>query len=179
VTSSDFVTSGAGQFTSTFNLEAGSGKDIEVRIKTNQAGDFNVIGRVIYYFWNDKSTKEDYSVDLPIVVRAPPVPTEAPPIEIVPKFGTNTLIILGIITLLLLFAAISMLRKNPDHKEASTKRKLSLDRIAGKNYNKILSIVILIVGIILLAVIWNGISSYSGPLMIVIKMLLLKRQWKQ
>jgi len=55
VTSSDFVTSGAGQFTSTFKLDPGAGKDIEVRIKTNQAGDFYVTGRVIYYFGDDKS----------------------------------------------------------------------------------------------------------------------------
>jgi len=54
-------------------------EDIEVRIKTNQAGDFNVTGRVIYYFGDDKSTKEDYSVSLPIIVRIPPAPTEAPP----------------------------------------------------------------------------------------------------
>jgi len=106
VTSSDFVTSGAGQFTSTFKLEPGAGKGIEVRIKTNQAGDFNVTGRVIYYFGDDKSTKEDSSVSLPIIVRVPPVPTQAPPIEIVPQFGTNTWILIGIIAVLLLFAAI-------------------------------------------------------------------------
>jgi hypothetical protein len=107
VTSSEFVTSGAGQFTSTFKIDPGTGKDIEVRIKTNQAGDFNVIGRVIYYFGDDISTKEDHSVSLlPITVRVPPVPTEAPPIEIMPKFGTNTWILIGIIALLLLFAAI-------------------------------------------------------------------------
>lgn len=106
VTSSDFVTSGAGQFTSTFNLNPSAGKDIEVRIKTNQVGDFNVTGRVIYYFGNDKTTKEDHSVSLPIIVRVPPVPTKAPPIEIVPEFGTNTWILIGIIALLLLFGAI-------------------------------------------------------------------------
>ena len=55
VSSSEFVTSGAGQFTSTFNISTGTGKDIEVRIKANQAGDFNVTGRVIYYFGDDKS----------------------------------------------------------------------------------------------------------------------------
>jgi hypothetical protein len=99
VTSSDFVTSGAGQFTSTFKLDPGAGKDIEVRIKANLAGEFNITGRVIYYFWDDKSTKEDYTVSLPITVRVPPVPAEAPPIEIVPKFGANTWILIGIIAL--------------------------------------------------------------------------------
>jgi len=106
VTSSEFVTSGAGQFTSTFKLDPGAGKDIEVGIKTNQADDFNVTGRVIYFFGDDKSAKEDYSVSLPITVRVPPVPAVAPPIEIVPKFGTNTWILIGIIALLLLFAVI-------------------------------------------------------------------------
>ena len=157
VTSSDFVTSGAGQFTSTFNLNPGAGKDIEVRIKTNQAGDFDVTGRVIYYFGDDKSTKEDYSVSLPITVRVPSVPTEAPPIEIVPKFGTNTWLLIGIIALLLLFVAEQYLNK-----DASIKRKKAQYRILGKNYNKI-SIVILIMGIILLAIIWNDISSHSSP----------------
>jgi len=106
VTSSDFVTSGAGQFTSTFKLDPGAGKDIEVGIKTNQAGDFNVTGRVIYFFGDDKSTKEDHSVNLPITVSVPPVPAETPPIEVVPKFGTNTWILIGIIALLLLFVVI-------------------------------------------------------------------------
>jgi len=78
VTSSDFVTSGGGQYTSTFNLTPGAMKPIVVGIKTNQAGDFNVTGRVIYYFGGDLSTKEDYSLSLPIVVSVPPVPTETP-----------------------------------------------------------------------------------------------------
>jgi hypothetical protein len=92
VTSSEFVISGAGQFTSTFKLDPGSAKDIEVRIKTNQAGEFNVTGRVIYYFGDDRSTKEDFSLTLSIKVRAPPAPTDIPATEIpstldVPKFG--------------------------------------------------------------------------------------------
>jgi Ca-activated chloride channel homolog len=144
VTSSEFVTSGAGQFTSTFNLNPGDGKDIEVRIRTNQAGDFNVIGRVIYYFGNDKSTKEDYSVDLPITVRGTPVSTQTPPIETMPKFGTNTLIIFGIIIMVLIFAAIYILGSG---------------RI---NYKKTFSIIILIMGIILLAIILIN-SLPSGP----------------
>jgi len=109
VTSSDFVTSGAGQFTSTFNLNPGAGKDIEVRIKTNQAGDFNVTGRVIYYFGDDKSTKEDFSLTLPIMVRAIPptlAPTPIPPIVVFPEFGKNTWNFIGIIALILIIVAI-------------------------------------------------------------------------
>lgn len=83
VTSSEFVQSGAGQFTTTYELEPGNGRDIEVKIKSNQVGDFNVEGRVVYYFGNDKEKSEDHTLTLPIEVRAeadgptpPPQPTE-------------------------------------------------------------------------------------------------------
>ena len=68
VSSSDFVDSGAGQYTATFDLEPGKGKDIEVRIKANQVGNFNVKGRVIYYFGDDKKNGLDYPLILPIQV---------------------------------------------------------------------------------------------------------------
>ncbi len=70
VTSLDFVTSGAGQYTTTYKLDPGSGKDIEVRIKTSQAGDFKVKGRIVYYFGDNTSTAEDHTLELPIKVRA-------------------------------------------------------------------------------------------------------------
>ncbi len=70
VTSLDFVTSGAGQYTTMYKLEPGSGKDIEIRIKTNQIGDFKVEGRIVYYFGDDKSTAEDHTLELPIKVRS-------------------------------------------------------------------------------------------------------------
>ncbi len=70
VTSSDFVTSGAGQYTSTYKLDPGMGRDIEVRIKTSQAGDFKVKGRIVYYYGDDKLTAEDHTLELPIKVRA-------------------------------------------------------------------------------------------------------------
>ncbi len=70
VTSSDFVTSGAGQYTSIYKLEPGSARDIEVRIKTSQAGDFTVKGRIVYYYGDNISTAEDHTLELPIKVRA-------------------------------------------------------------------------------------------------------------
>ncbi|MCZ7384300.1 MAG: LemA family protein [Candidatus Methanoperedens sp.] len=70
VTSSEFATSGAGQFTTTYKLDPGGARDIEVRIKTSQAGDFTVRGRVIYYFGDNTSTAEDHTLELPIKVRA-------------------------------------------------------------------------------------------------------------
>ncbi|MCX9024821.1 MAG: hypothetical protein OIN85_01850 [Candidatus Methanoperedens sp.] len=82
VTSSEFATSGAGQYTTTYKLEPGAGKDIEVRIKTNQQGDFNVKGEIIYYYGDDKSTAEDQMLNLPIKVREisnTPTPTPQSP----------------------------------------------------------------------------------------------------
>lgn len=70
VTSSDFVVSGAGQYVTTFKLEKGGLRDIEIMIKTAQAGDFIVKGRVIYYFEEDLSTQEDHTLNLPIKVRS-------------------------------------------------------------------------------------------------------------
>ncbi len=70
VTSSDFVVSGAGQYSTTYKLEPGSLKDIEINIQTVQTGDFVVEGRVIYYFGTDLSTQEDYTLKLPVKVRS-------------------------------------------------------------------------------------------------------------
>jgi len=69
VSSSEFVQSGAGQYTTTYELEPGQGRDIEVRIETNQPGDFNVQGRVVYYFGENTKKLEDYTLELPITVR--------------------------------------------------------------------------------------------------------------
>ena len=57
VTSADFVESGAGLYTSTYVIEPGKGRNIEVGIRSNQEGDFLVNGEVIYYFGNDKKRK--------------------------------------------------------------------------------------------------------------------------
>jgi len=70
VSSSEFVQSGAGQYTTTYELEPGQGRDIEVRIESNQAGDFTVEGRVVYYFGDDIKNAEDYTLKLPIKVEA-------------------------------------------------------------------------------------------------------------
>lgn len=80
VTSSEFVESGAGQFTTTYEIQPGKGRDIEVRIKSNQIGEFEVQGRIIYYFNNDSTNSEDHTLKLPIRVRASgqPASTNAP-----------------------------------------------------------------------------------------------------
>ena len=69
VTSSEFSKSGAGQFTADYELQPGDGRDVEVRIQSNQIGDFNVSGRIVYYFGDNKGTSEDYTLDLPINVQ--------------------------------------------------------------------------------------------------------------
>jgi hypothetical protein len=82
VTGSEFVKSGAGIYTTTYTLNPGDGKDIEVHIKSNQVGDFNVKGRIVYYFGEDKDKAEDHTLNLPIKVRKEAAPqqgqTQAP-----------------------------------------------------------------------------------------------------
>jgi len=71
VTSSEFAKSGAGQYTTTYDIKEGVGRDIEVRIMPNQIGDdFHVQGRIIYYFGDDSDAREDHTLTLPITVRA-------------------------------------------------------------------------------------------------------------
>ncbi len=101
VTSTEFSMSGAGQFTSDYELEPGKGRDVEVRIKSNQVGDFNVKGMVVYYFGDEKDKAVDKTVNLPIKVRKEPVDSAQNPItnpmqKSSPGFGA----IIGIIGLL-------------------------------------------------------------------------------
>ena len=70
VTSSEFVQSGAGLFTASYEIEPGVGRDIEVRMRSNQVGDFVVNGRIVYYFGDDMDNAEDHTLTLPITVRA-------------------------------------------------------------------------------------------------------------
>ncbi|PXF60232.1 MAG: hypothetical protein C4B59_09755 [Candidatus Methanogaster sp.] len=81
VASSGFAMSGAGQFTSDYEVKPGVGRDIEVAIVANQVGNFTVEGRVIYYFGDDMATAEDYTLELPIRVRSAgtgPGPSKTP-----------------------------------------------------------------------------------------------------
>lgn len=75
VTSSEFSKSGAGQFTTNYDLAPGDGKDIEIKIKANQIGNFDVTGRIIYYLGNETDKVEDSTQNLLIKVRGPLTPT--------------------------------------------------------------------------------------------------------
>lgn len=95
VTSSEFATSGAGQYTTTYKLDPGAGKDIEVRIKTNQQGDFNVKGEIVYYYGDNKSTAEEHTLNLPIKVKEiPKTPAPTPQSPTISFWGS--LLIIGI-----------------------------------------------------------------------------------
>ena len=78
VTSADFVESGAGQYTSTYVIEPGKGRDIEVGIRSNQVGDFVVNGEVIYFFEGEEDKPEEHTLSLPIKVRESSSPTPTP-----------------------------------------------------------------------------------------------------
>jgi hypothetical protein len=69
VTSTEFVTAGGGQYTSTFNLDPSKLGDIQVRMKPNQIGDFKVEGSIVYYYGDDKSKSEYCVQNIPINVR--------------------------------------------------------------------------------------------------------------
>ncbi|MCZ7401026.1 MAG: hypothetical protein O8C61_02250 [Candidatus Methanoperedens sp.] len=98
VASSEFSKSGAGQFTSDYELDPGGVRDIEVRIKSNQVGNFNVEGIVVYYFGDEKDKAVDKTVNLPITVRNEPVQNSItnPVQKSIPGLG----VIVGLIGLL-------------------------------------------------------------------------------
>lgn len=77
VTSAEFTKVSAGQFASNYVLEPGDGRDININLRSNQAGEFNIKGRVVYYFGEDKDNIQDYALDLPVTVRRPTVLTDS------------------------------------------------------------------------------------------------------
>ncbi|RJS69426.1 DUF11 domain-containing protein [ANME-2 cluster archaeon] len=116
VASSGFVMSGGGQFTSTYEIEPGVGREIEVRIVANQVGDFTVEGRVVYYFGDDIENFEDYTLKLPIKVRSAGVQPAASPASQQNNTGISGLpgwsVLFAVIGLLI--AAILIMRRRTD-----------------------------------------------------------------
>lgn len=76
VTSAEFTKVSAGQFASNYLLEPGDGRNIEIKLRSNQIGEFDIKCRVVYYFGDDSENIQDYSLDLPVIVRKPTVLTE-------------------------------------------------------------------------------------------------------
>lgn len=77
VTSAEFTKISAGQFAANYDLAPGDGRDIEINLRSNQVGEFNIKGRVVYYFGEDKENTQDYALDLPVTVRKPTVLTDS------------------------------------------------------------------------------------------------------
>lgn len=121
VTSAEFTKVSAGQFAANYILEPGDGRDIEINLRSNQVGEFNIKGRVVYYFGEDKENTQDYALDLPVTVRRPTVLTDSkiknPEQNEVKKgmMGFELILIgVGIIAFVIIFsvALIYMLRRH-------------------------------------------------------------------
>lgn len=108
VTSSEFSKSGAGQFTADYELAPGDLRDIEVKIKTNQVGEFKVQGRVIYYFDDDSAHAEDHTETLTITVRDGQQPTTPPSTQ----NNWNWLPGFGVLVAVIGILALYMIQKN-------------------------------------------------------------------
>ena len=76
VTSADFTKVSSGQFSADYDVDPGSSLPIAIALRANQVGDFNIKGRVVYYFGDDKQNTQDYALDLPVSVRRPTVLTD-------------------------------------------------------------------------------------------------------
>ena len=112
VASSGFVTSGAGQFTSDYEIPPGVGRNIEVAIVANQVGNFTVEGRVVYYFGDDMTNAEDYTLELPIRVRSVgtlPEPAVTPSAPTTPSEDQDGTGIFGLPGFKSVFAMIGLL----------------------------------------------------------------------
>jgi len=70
ITSTEFTQSTTGQSTSNYTLNPGQNRDIEIRLKANEIGNFNVEGRVIYYFGDNKTSAVVKPFKKPITVKS-------------------------------------------------------------------------------------------------------------
>lgn len=109
VTSADFTKVSAGQFASDYTLEPGDGRDIEIRLRSNQVGDFTIKGRVVYYFGSDSGNTQDFAIDLPVSVRRTTVLTDVEDVKSQPKGlqGFEVLLLgVGIIAFIIIFSVV-------------------------------------------------------------------------
>ncbi len=109
VTSADFTKVSAGQFSADYDLEPGDGRDIEIRLRSNQVGEFNIKGRVVYYFGSDSENARDHSLELPVSVRRATVLTDVENNDDQPKGLQGFEIILlgvGIVAFVTIFSVV-------------------------------------------------------------------------
>lgn len=109
VTSADFTKVSAGQFSADYELNPGDGRDIEIRLRSNQVGEFNIKGRVVYYFGSDNENTQDYELDLPVSVRRTTVLTNVEDNADQPKSLHGFEVILlgaGVIAFVIVFSVV-------------------------------------------------------------------------
>jgi len=109
VTSADFTKVSAGQFAADYELKPGDGRDVEIRLRSNQVGEFNIKGRVVYYFGSDSENTQDYALELPVSVRRTTVLTAVEDSKSQPKGlqGFEVLLLgVGIIAFVIIFSVI-------------------------------------------------------------------------
>lgn len=68
VTSADFVASGTGIYSTSFEIDGDTARHIDVHIKSNQAGDFIVRGEVVYYSNGNTATAKMIPLELSVHV---------------------------------------------------------------------------------------------------------------
>lgn len=122
ITSTEFTQSTTGQSTSNYTLNPGQNRDIEIRLKANEIGNFNVEGRVVYYFGDNKTSAVIKTFKKPITVKSagviPAGTTTKPPEQ---SDGSSTVvgiiaIIAIIFTVYVIFNKISKAFKNKSTK---------------------------------------------------------------
>lgn len=92
VTSAEFSKSDKEQFFASYAVEPGARRQIEVHIRPDQKGSFNIAGQLVYYLGDDRTTAERQTVSLPIMVAAEgppgkPAPAPSPDKGIHPIWG--------------------------------------------------------------------------------------------
>lgn len=109
VTSADFTKVSAGQFSADYELNPGDGRDVEISLRSNQVGDFNIKGRVVYYFGGDTGNTQDYVLDLPVSVRRATVLTNVEDKTDQPKGSQGFEVMLlgvGLIAFIVVFSVV-------------------------------------------------------------------------
>ncbi len=79
VTSTEFSQTASGQHSLTGTIEPGMSRNVDVKLKANEAGEKEVAGWVIYYFGDDISTKKEIPLKEKITVGAPEAAQTAKP----------------------------------------------------------------------------------------------------
>jgi plastocyanin len=68
VTGVGSVESGGGQYSSTYDINSGNNKSIQIQITPQQKGRYEITGRVIYYLGEETSTRQNREFVVPITV---------------------------------------------------------------------------------------------------------------